>query len=385
MGVNVREKVKGSGEFWVFISHNGIRKSKKVGDEDTADEVAEKIRAKLVLGDLTILEREEKNNTPTLREFAEQWLVLPNDDWKESTRTLYRFNLKTHVFPKFGKRLLDQISRKDLVTYFNELLGRGLAPRSVLLIRTTMSGVFASALDSELVEANPVQGIKIKGTKKRQKFSANALKEKVVKVLLEISEAYQNGNQHPALLCLLRTGMRLGEVQALKWGDIDFNSRFIDVRRSFRRGIISETKNKRRRQVDMSPLLADTLRELRTEQKKRALRKGRAVPEWVFADREGNIFSRQVLRKVLSKCLEKAGLRRIRIHDLRHTYATIRLVRGHNIGDVSRQLGHSSISITYDTYGDWIPGSFKNEVDELDLPHPSAPYTHPELSEVRSC
>jgi integrase len=230
-----------------------------------------------------------------------------------------------------------------------------------------MSGVFASALDSELVEANPVQGIKIKGTKKRQKFSANALKEKVVKVLLEISEAYQNGNQHPALLCLLRTGMRLGEVQALKWGDIDFNSRFIDVRRSFRRGIISETKNKRRRQVDMSPLLADTLRELRTEQKKRALRKGRAVPEWVFADREGNIFSRQVLRKVLSKCLEKAHA----------------VIDNCEIG--RRVRVHSSIIITDVFYGDWIPGSFKNEVDELDLPHPSAPYTHPKLSEVRSC
>lgn len=67
---------------------------------------------------------------------------------------------------------------------------------------------------------------------------------------------------------------------------------------------------------------------------------------------------------------EFAGLRRIRVHDLRHTYATIRLISGHNIGDVSYQLGHSSIKITYDTYGHWLPGEFKSEADELDKLRP---------------
>ena len=76
-------------------------------------------------------------------------------------------------------------------------------------------------------------------------------------------------------------------------------------------------------------------------------------------------------------CLKLAKLRKIRIHDLRHAYATIRLLSGHNIGDVSYQLGHSSIKITYDTYGHWLPGHFKSEVDELDILHPSAPPLHP--------
>ena len=83
-------------------------------------------------------------------------------------------------------------------------------------------------------------------------------------------------------------------------------------------------------------------------------------------------------KKALMACLKLAGLRKIRIHDLRHTYATIRLISGHNIGDVSYQLGHSSIKITYDTYGHWLPGEFKSEVDELGNLHSSAPYMHPE-------
>jgi len=59
-------------------------------------------------------------------------------------------------------------------------------------------------------------------------------------------------------------------------------------------------------------------------------------------------------------------------------YATIRLMRGHNVGDVSYQLGHSSIKMTYDVYAHWIPGCFKSEVDELDQEHPNAPQAHPE-------
>ena len=70
-------------------------------------------------------------------------------------------------------------------------------------------------------------------------------------------------------------------------------------------------------------------------------------------------------------------MRQIRTHALRHSYATIRLMKGHNVGDVSYQLGHSSIKITYDVYAHWMPGQFKSEVDELDNMQPSATYPQP--------
>jgi integrase len=69
---------------------------------------------------------------------------------------------------------------------------------------------------------------------------------------------------------------------------------------------------------------------------------------------------------------------------VRHTYATLRISKGDNIADVSKQLGHHSVKLTLDTYYHWIPGKKKSEVDELDDPtflHPSAPYTHPGRSE----
>jgi hypothetical protein len=74
MGVAVREKVKGSGVYWIFVNHNGKRTSKKVGDEDTAKEVAGKIQAKITLGDFNIENQQE--SCPTFKEYAKKWLAF---------------------------------------------------------------------------------------------------------------------------------------------------------------------------------------------------------------------------------------------------------------------------------------------------------------------
>jgi len=87
---------------------------------------------------------------------------------------------------------------------------------------------------------------------------------------------------------------------------------------------------------------------------------------------------------VFNKAIEKAELRKIRIHDLRHTYSTLRISKGDNIQDVSNQLGHHSVKLTLDVYSHWIPGKKKVEVDALDdqeFIHSSAPPLHPGQSE----
>jgi len=382
MGVTVRQKVKGKGKpWWVFISHNGKRKSKMIGDKKAAQKVAKRVEAHLALNDFNLGDRDDKE-VPSFRGYAETWLTLPHD-WKESTRISYKFNFSKHVFPEFGNVKLDEIRRKDMKAFFDKLLGDGLNPSTVGVIRAGISGVFGHALDSELIESNPVVGLKIQG-KKKKALDVDPLTEEEVESLLEQAKDFRGGPYHPPALCALRTGMRIGEIQALQWGDIDFNGRFIEVRRSWRHGRITKTKNRKRRRVDMTLHLAETLKALRVVQKKRALKNGRAVSEWVFADDTGQIMCREAFRRALNKCFELAGMRRVRVHDLRHSYATIRLMKGHNIGDVSYQLGHSSISITYDIYGHWIPGKFKSEVDELDQAHPSAPYPHPESEAVEN-
>ena len=361
MGVRVRERPPGSGVWWVYVSHRGRRKAKKVGSSKKAAlDVARKIEAKLALGDLGIMKEEAP--CPTFREHAERWLALPHD-WKESTRENYGSNLRLHAYPAIGKARLDQITRRDLKELFDRLLVSGKARGTVKQIRTAIGAVLGNAVEEEIVRHNPLANVKFK-FKSKNRDEIRPLTDSEAKELLGEARNHLGGKYYPSILCALRTGMRIGEIEALKWGDVDFAGGFVEVRRSHRKGRVTDTKTHGKRRVDMSPMLAAALRELKASRKVVSLEED----GWVFADGGGRMLKRKALEVALHRCLEKVGLRRIRVHDLRHTYATIRLLRGHNIGDVSKQLGHSSIKITFDVYGHWVPGKFKSEVAELDQP-----------------
>jgi integrase len=186
--------------------------------------------------------------------------------------------------------------------------------------------------------------------------------------------------QISALLCSLRTGMRIGEVFGLEWGDVDFNGCFLEVRRSIVKGRVETPKNGKTRRVDMSKQLTGTLKELRTQRKRETLSKGWAkVPDRVFVTEKGCTINTDTFRsRVFLKVLEKAGLRKTRIHDLRHTYASLLIQQGESLAYVRDQLGHHSIKVTVDTYGHLVPGENRKAVDKLDdLTQLSATYPQP--------
>ena len=96
------------------------------------------------------------------------WLSLPHEDWKESTHENYKFNLVKHVYPVFGKTPIDQIKRRDLKAFFDKLMVNGLSKNTVLLIKAPINGVLSHAVESELIENNPLNDLKFR--KKKQKF-----------------------------------------------------------------------------------------------------------------------------------------------------------------------------------------------------------------------
>jgi integrase len=361
MGVRVREKPKGSGEWYVFINHQGKRKSKKIGrDEKIARKVGEKIKAKLVLGELNVEKINKKSKT--FKEVAELWIRHPHD-WKESTYDNYQMNLTKHALPYFGSVAINDIKRKDLKVFFDKKYSEGLSVGTIKLIRASINGVLSYAIELELIESNPMRDVVLKY--KKNPFEIDPLTESEAHLVLEQTKGFMGGKYYPVILCALRTGMRIGEIQALKWDDIDFENRQIEVQRSYRKGRMTDTKNHKRRKVDMSLHLTETLKAHRTAQKRDALKNGKPFSEFVFTGARDEMLNRSTFRKALNKIAEVVG-RHIRTHNLRHSYATIRLMMGHNIGDVSYQLGHSSIKVTYDVYAHWVPGKFKAEVDELD-------------------
>jgi integrase len=364
VGVLVRQRPKGKGQpWWVFINHKGQRQAKKVGDKAAAEAVAKELRERLAKGAFQINPPEQ---APSFGEYARKWLAgYGETHLKYSTLKGYDTILRLHLGPFMGTPI-DQVSRADLKEMIYGKLKEGLTPATVTRIKALISGVLSHALEDGLIQANPTSrlGRLIKG--KDRKADVNALTREEARGFLEVvSQHYPK--HFPFFLCALRTGLRLGELLALQWGDVDFRGGFIEVRRAFVVGEITTPKNGKSRRVDMSKQLAETLKAVRIEQKKEALAKGKELPDLVFVNGVGRYLEHANLRtRVFWPALAKAGLRRIRIHDLRHTFASLLIENNESLAYVRDQLGHHSIQITVDTYGHLVPGANRQAVDRLD-------------------
>jgi integrase len=382
MGVTVRQKVKGRGQpWWVFVAHNGKRTSRCVGKKGAAEEAAGRIQAQLALGQFD-LDPPAKEQPPALfKQYADAW--IDTIDCKPSTRADYRAILKNHVGPVFYSLPMTEVTRGHIKRFLLGKKADGFAKSTVTHMKNVVSGIMSAAVDDEIIPANPALNLGKNFIKSDASGNnADPLTTDELAWLLQVVEALYPG--HFALfLTLARTGMRVGEALALKWDAIDFRSRFIIVRTGMSRGREETPKSGKSRRVDMSRQLTATLKTLKHERKEQTVRCGwGAVPDWVFVDAKGGpIDLNNWRRRVFKKALEKAELRGVRIHDIRHSYASIRIAKGDNIQDVSKQLGHHSVKLTLDVYSHWLPGKKKAEVDALDDMDSSAPYTHPETSD----
>lgn len=379
MGVTIRQKKRGKGQpWWVFITHNSNRTSRLVGDKRAAEVVASKIRAKLQLGEFGF----EQKTIPAFKDYSQIFLNgYSKSNHKESTQDSYKDVLRIHILPVFGNNPLNEITRKDIKEFIYRKQGEGLSQSTVRIIKSYLSSILSQAVDDEIIQVNPAHSLGKVIKKKDQGENINPLSKEELKSLLDSVKIHFSGH-YTLFLLLPRTGVRIGEALALQWGDIDFAGRFIEVKRSIVRGRISMPKNNKSRRVDMSLQLTEALKAYRVESKKKGFSLGLGdETEYIFTNEAGKpVDVNNWRRRVFNKALEKAGVRRIRIHDLRHTYATLRISKGDNIGDVANQLGHHSVKLTLDTYYHWMPGKKKSEVDALDdsfIMHPSAPYMHP--------
>jgi integrase len=368
MGVKIRQKKKGKGNpWWVFITHNKQRTSMKVGTKQAAQAVADEVAAELKLGKFDMNRKKEKP-VSTFKEYSEIFMDgYSKNKHKKSTRDSYRNVLDLHLLPEFGSMPLSEIKRKNIKDMIYKKQDSGLSAGSVRIMKAYASSIMSQAVDDEIIHVNPVShtGKDIKRDDTQKEISPFSWEEKAA-----FEEAIQKHfpRYYPLFLCALRTGMREGELIALKPGDLDFNGGFIEVKRNYVRGDITTPKNGKTRRVDMSDQLSAELEAHLTQRKRETLKKGwTEIPEWLFYNEDGKMVDVSNLRKRgYYKCLEKSGIRRITLHQLRHTYATLRIQTGHNIADVSKQLGHSSIKITVDTYFHYIPGTSSTEVNDLD-------------------
>jgi integrase len=370
MSVQVRQKNKG-GPWWVFVNHGGKRKSKSVGSRKAALELKAAIEAEIAKGSFSI---DAAEKIPTFGTYARKWLEgYVETECRASTFDNYEGVLRIHILPSFKNKPLDQISRSDI----RELLSdksKKLSINTTLLIRDVISGVLGWALDAGVVDKNPAIGATKKLFKrdksKREKTQDEVWTEIELELFLETCRD-REPRFYPFFITLARTGCRLGEALALKWINVNFQAQLITILETYRRGRLTPPKNGQPRQVDMSPQLAETLQAWKPNKFVDA----RAL---VFPNDRGDCFEQNDVRQVFKRITKAAKIKRIKLHGLRHSFASILLSKGANIFYVSRQLGHSSINITSDVYGHLLRDSENRHVNLLDSMHQAAPPAHPD-------
>jgi integrase len=370
MAVKVRQR---DGKWWVFIDYKRKRKAKCIGDSlKTAKLFAEKMEAALLLGQFD-LNKDETKSRPFDTYFTNWLNTYAKAHCKPSTVERYQRTFRLYLSPTLKNKDLGTISREDVKKLVYGLVNTGQSRNSIKAVLTPLIELFNHAVEDGHVSVNPAMRVlKRSHTEDSRKGKADFLTREELSVLLSTCHAHFPG-YYPFVLLLARTGLRLGEAIALQWGDIDFHGRFLEVQRAFSGPHLSTPKNGKTRRVDMSLQLTETLKACLVERKAETLRKGWGeVPLWVFLSEEGTPYNRGNFRwRIWYKLLEKAGLRRIRIHDVRHTFASLLLQNGESLVYVKEQMGHHSIQLTVDTYGHLIPGGNRAAVDRLDGPEPA--------------
>ena len=253
--------------------------------------------------------------------------------------------------------------------FATKLVSKKLSKDTIRLVIATLRRVLNRAKRHSLVTENVAEslGIFYKRAPVRHSEIQPLTAQEVQKFL---ETALRHSPQHLAIfLCAIHTGLRSGELAGLQWGDLDVNGRFLIVRRNIVLGKIMPTKTGKVRRVDVSDALLEALIDLRRKQREELLAEGKnelPLDRWIFANEESRPPDMQNLKKRhFHKCLQKAGLRRIRFHDLRHTFASLLLQNRESLAYVRDQLGHSSIKMTVDVYGHLVPGSNRQAVNKL--------------------
>jgi integrase len=373
MGVKIR---KLRGKWYLVIDYRGKRKTRVIGtDRKIAEEVRRQVEAKLALGDIGIFGSDQRL-IPTFGAYADEWLKdYARLECKTSTADGYEGVLRQYLRPRFATKRLDELKRDDIKTLINDLIAKELSRNTVRNALCVIRGMLNQAIEAGLIEANPAARL--------GRFTRTAKSADTKGVALTTAEAQQFldaaldvcPKYYPLFLTALRAGLRRGELVAIQWGDIQFGkdendpNRFILVRHNYVRREHTTTKSKKQRRVDLSRQLRRVLIEVRDARLLSAYLNGKddISDELVFPSPDGGILDPDNLyHRYFLPVLTKAGIRKIRLHDLRHTFGSLLIQSGALIVYVKEQMGHSTIQVTVDTYGHLIPSANVSYVDRLD-------------------
>lgn len=288
--------------------------------------------------------------------------------------------LKLYVVPIWGEKNIERITPMMVEELMTSLASAGLRTSSINTVRAKAHALFSFALRQGLLESNPVTLV--------PRYSQSGGTSSQVQAPWALDEArsalaaFKDSELEVFLTLALSTGMRKGEILALRWSDLNFETSTLKIQRSRgekrvldRQGQISvelsegPTKTKASvRTLPMSEELAQLLKRLRDQ---------RFVNERVLLDQHlilganGSPMAPSYLTRAFNRKLKQAGIRRIRIHDLRHTVAFLALEAGVALVEISQGFGHNGVEVTKRTYAPAVQAlsdRFARQVSKLLFP-----------------
>ena len=282
-------------------------------------------------------------------EWADRWLA--SLERKPSTVDSYRSTI-VHAKQTFGGQRVRRIGAEDIARFNGNLRERGCSPSTRAKHLRVLSACLQAAVFFRYAESNPVRELpsaqRPRPERKEAAYFENA----------ELPRLFTHLRDEPyRTLCLaaLKTGMRQGELLALRWGDVDLEQAVVRVRSSYTGGLLGTPKNRERRDVD---LISDVVQLLAAS---REAQRG-SVEDLVFSGENGSDFLSPtiLLRRHLYPAMVAAEIGRVgptqekrTFHSFRHTFAKRAIESGAQITWLSRHLGHSSLKVTTDIYGHW--------------------------------
>jgi integrase len=368
MGVKVKER---NGAWWIFVNHHKRRKAKRIGvgesGKKAAKEVARQIQARLALGHDVFV---EDTKVSTVAEYSDAWLRnYAAVEVKPRTHELYETMFRLHILPTLGHVRLDRLQRGPIQELIAVKSEAGFSRSTLRNILAPFREMLNHAVEDRIIPSNPAARIgkrlsRLKNDKEGQRVEI--FTESELKHLLATAD--QGCPHADAIYTAAWSGMREGELLGLQWPDVDFRNGFAEVRRTiaYRKGrlLVGSPKSGKARRVDLPQVLLIRLKGRLDNAIEMAALSGQPFHDWVFPNRAGlPIDASHFINRTWHPLLRKAQLRRVKFHSVRHTYASLLIMRGENLKYISEQLGHSSIKVTTDLYGHLIPGFHRGAVD----------------------
>lgn len=303
----------------------------------------------------------------TVDAWFEYWIEnIKSGSTKHNTVRNYKERYKYNIKICMGDMLLKDVKPLHCQNVLNQMSMGDYKDSTIKLARITMNVLFDDAVDNGLITKNPVTK-SVKVASDNEETSKRAMSVDEQKRFLEMAKDSSYFNQY---LFVLQTGLRTGELTALKWSDVDFENKVLHIRRTmdFRNNEwkISTTKTKNgKRDVPLTQKAIEILSNLRKDN-----RKTNVIPmeyhDLVFLSKNGKPILNSAYNIILRRICEKSGIEKFSMHELRHTFATRCIQSGMTPKTLQGILGHANISTTMDIYVHVTEDSKSREIKSVE-------------------